>query len=306
MSDPYKEKVMKVPAAYLAVVLIWSTTPLGIVWSSESVHPMMALLMRMSLAVTLGLMIIKLANVHFPWHATARRLYRYSAIGIFGGMAFAYLSTSYLPSGTISLCFGLTPLLSGVLSQKILNTPPLSHPRKMALLVAFSSLGVVFWDSLSLNSDIALGYVYVLLGVFFFSTSGVMVKSVSLTIHPIATTVGALLVSMPLFILSWYFVDGTFPIDQWQARSLWAIAYLGIFGSLIGFISYFYILQKLSASTVAMTTLMTPVIALTLGALLNNEAITTNLIIGTVGVLSGLALYNWGDKFFGYITDNSA
>jgi len=37
---------MPVSAAYLAVILIWSTTPLGIVWSSESVSPTLAVLLR--------------------------------------------------------------------------------------------------------------------------------------------------------------------------------------------------------------------------------------------------------------------
>ena len=45
---------MSLAAAYLAVILIWSTTPLGIVWSSESVSPSLALLLRMVIALVLG------------------------------------------------------------------------------------------------------------------------------------------------------------------------------------------------------------------------------------------------------------
>ena len=42
---------MQVSIAYLVVLLIWSTTPLGIVWSSESINPTMAVLLRMLIAV---------------------------------------------------------------------------------------------------------------------------------------------------------------------------------------------------------------------------------------------------------------
>ena len=123
-----------------------------------------------------------------------------------------------------------------------------------------------------------------------------LVKSVDIDIHPLATTVGALTFSLPLFAITWFLVDGTLPYQQWQLRSILAILYLGIFGSLIGFLAYFFILQKLRASTVALITMMTPVFALCLGAILNNEAVSGHLIFGAILVMSGLALYQRSGK----------
>ena len=71
-----------------------------------------------------------------------------------------------------------------------------------------------------------------------------------------------------------------------------------MFGSLIGFFAYFFILQRLTASTVALITLITPVIALTLGALLNNEAINSELVFGAILITLGLAIYHWGEVIF--------
>lgn len=68
-----------------------------------------------------------------------------------------------------------------------------------------------------------------------------------------------------------------------------------MFGSQIGFISYFYILQNLKASTVALVTLITPVFAMMLGAQLNDETITDSLVIGAMFVISGLGLYQFGE-----------
>ena len=85
--------------AYLAVILVWSTTPLAIVWSSASISPSMALLLRMMIALILALIIAKAANVRLPWHKPALQLYCYSAIGIAGGMFFTYLAASSVPSG---------------------------------------------------------------------------------------------------------------------------------------------------------------------------------------------------------------
>ena len=286
---------MQVSVAYMAVLFIWSTTPLGIVWSSESINPTMAVLLRMLIAVVLGSMIIIVRNIELPWHKQAIRLYAYSALGIFGGMSFSYLAAGYLSSGILSLVFGLAPAFSAILARRILAEPKISTMKKLSMVLSFIGLGFVCADNFSLAGDSIYGFVFVLIAVFLFSLSGVLVKSVSLAIHPMATTVGALSMSLPLFIANWLLLDGNIDTSQWQLRSIWATVYLGLFGSLIGFFAYFFVLQRLTASTVALITLVTPVIALTLGAILNNEEIHSQLVFGAILVILGLAIYHWGE-----------
>jgi drug/metabolite transporter (DMT)-like permease len=74
---------------------------------------------------------------------------------------------------------------------------------------------------------------------------------------------------------------------------------LGVVGSFIGFVAYFYVLQRLQASTVALITMITPVIAMSLGVYLNNETVTLNLIVGAICVLTGLGLYQASARFIG-------
>jgi drug/metabolite transporter (DMT)-like permease len=296
---------MQVSVAYMAVLLIWSTTPLGIVWSSESINPTMAVLLRMLIAVILGSMIIFIRNIELPWHKQAIRLYAFSALGIFGGMSFSYLAAGYLSSGILSLIFGLAPVFSAILARRILAEPKISVVKKLSMLLSFIGLGFVCADNFSLTNNSIYGLGYVLIAVFLFSLSGVLVKSVSLAIHPMATTVGALSLSIPLFIANWLILDGSIDISQWQPRSIWATIYLGVFGSLIGFFAYFFVLQRLTASTVALITLITPVIALTLGAVLNDEVIHRQLILGAILVISGLAIYHWGEMIFKKIKINA-
>jgi len=290
---------MQVSVAYMAVLLIWSTTPLGIIWSSESINPTMAVLLRMVIAVVLGGMIIFIRNIELPWHKQAIRLYSYSALGIFGGMSFSYLAAGYLSSGILSLTFGLAPVFSAILARRILAEPKISTLRKLSMMLSFLGLGFACADNLSLNGDSIYGLVFVLIAVFLFSLSGVLVKSISLAIHPMATTVGALTIALPLFILNWLLLDGSVDISEWQPRSIWATIYLGVFGSLIGFFAYFYVLQRLTASTVALITLVTPIIALTLGAVLNDEVINSRLVFGALLVILGLGIYHWGDVIIG-------
>jgi drug/metabolite transporter (DMT)-like permease len=257
----------------------------------------MAVLLRMLIATVIGLFIVKLRGIYIPLHKTAVKVYSYSGIGIFGGMLFSYLAASHISSGVLSLVFGLSPVISAMLARKILSENKISSTKKIAMFVCITGLTIVCSDNFTLENDAVYGLIYVLCAVFLFSLSGVLVKSVTLVIHPLATTVGALSVSTPLFLISWLLLDGTLPVEQWQAKSLWACIYLGLFGSLIGFYAYFTVLQKLSASSVTLITLVTPIIALMLGATLNNEIIHDKLIVGAFLVVFGLGIYHFGDSW---------
>jgi drug/metabolite transporter (DMT)-like permease len=285
---------MPVYLAYIAVLIIWSTTPLGIVWSSESMHPSLTVLLRMVIALILGFTIIKVRKIDTPWHRQALTLYSYSALGVFGGMLCSYMAAQYMSSGIISLVFGLSPVISALLANKILAEPRLSFVRKLSMMISITGLAIVCSDHFTLSQGAWYGIVYIFLAVFFFSLSGVLVKSVRIAIHPLATTVGALTFATPMFLLSWLLLDGTLPVESWQARSLWATLYLGVFGSLLGFYAYFTVLQKMSAINVTLVTLITPIVALVLGARLNNEQVTNTLALGATTVLLGLTLYHFG------------
>jgi len=56
-------------------------------------------------------------------------------------------------------------------------------------------------------------------------------------------------------------------------------------------------LQKLNASTVALTTLITPSFAIAIGGLLNDEPIDQALIVGATIIMISLAFFQFGDKW---------
>jgi drug/metabolite transporter (DMT)-like permease len=151
-------------------------------------------------------------------------------------------------------------------------------------------------DDATLSPQTWPGIALLLLAVLLFSLSGVMVKRQALTIHPLSHTVGALLLSLPCYSLMWLLLDGTAPVFDFNSHSPWAILYLAVFGSLIGFVSYFHILSKLSPSTVALVTLITPVFALLLGSLLNHEQVGLSVWSGTAVIMGGLAIFFWGHR----------
>ncbi|CCQ12486.1 Permease of the drug/metabolite transporter (DMT) superfamily [Pseudoalteromonas luteoviolacea B = ATCC 29581] len=287
---------MPVRIAYLFVILVWSTTPLGIVWSSTSIPPTLSVFLRMALALVLAGVYVCIAKVPVAWDKPARLLYTYSSLGIVGGMLLSYLAAQTVPSGVISLIFGLAPFLSGLLGYKLLGEAKFTPIKLIALMLALIGLYLICVAQLHELEIGAKGLVFVILAVCCFSLSGVLIKKVQVVSHPMATTFGSLVLVTPTLGVIWWIVDGRFEPHLWQPQAIWATIYLGIFGSLLGFLAYFYVLQKLPASTVALTTLITPGFAISLGAWLNEEQITATLLFGAVVVLLSLALYQFGDR----------
>ncbi len=287
---------MSVPVSYLAVVLIWSTTPLTIAWSSESVDPILAAGLRMAIAALLGLALMAVLRQPLPLNRRAQQTYACAAIGVFGAMCCAYLSSRYVPSGLISIMFGLAPILSAVLGQWLLDEPRFQAYRWLACALALGGLGVIFTDDVALGPESLPGLLLLLMAVTLFSLSAVLVKRCNGQLHPLAHTVGALLWSLPGFVLVGLLMGTDNLSIEVGSRSFWSIIYLATFGSLLGFVCYFHVLRHLPPSTVALVTLITPVFALMLGHLLNDEPLTAGLWQGCLLVVAGLGLFFWGHR----------
>jgi len=65
--------------------------------------------------------------------------------------------------------------------------------------------------------------------------------------------------------------------------------------SLIAMFCYFKLVQNIQATTLSLTTVMTPMLALLIGAFLNQEALSLTVLIGALVLLFGLFLYFFHD-----------
>lgn len=282
---------MSVPLAYASIILIWSTTPLAVRWSTEGIGFAFAVLARMIIGMLVAALLLRLGRHSIPLHARARRAYLVGGLGLFGTMLLTYWGARHVGSGLISVLFGLSPLVAGVFATCWLGERNLTPIRIGGMLLSMAGLALIFVpDGTSAGHSEAAGVCALLGAVVASSASMVGMKRIGDDSPPLATTVGAIVVALPLFLLVWLATDGTLPTDV-PLRAGGAIAYLGVFGSAIGFALYFYVIHHLEASKVALITLITPVLALMLGHWLNGEVIGPRLAAGTGLILAGLALH---------------
>ena len=287
------QQTLTVTLAFIVVVFIWSTTPLAIKWSGEGVGFVSGITGRMLIGAILATLLAFVRFNKLEWSGKAVHVYFAAAVAIFGGMMPVYYGAQYISSGLISVVFGLTPISTAFFAAFLLRENSLTLSKVVGALSGVTGLLVVFSEQLNLGGNALIGISAVLLSVILHSMSAVWIKHIDARLPALMITAGGLLFALPLFLLIYVLFAEPLPM-QLPMRSIWSIVYLGIMGSIVGFVSYYYLLSHLRASTVALITLMTPVTALLLGNMLNNEDLTPFIWLGTSLVLLGLMLHQWG------------
>lgn len=281
---------MSVQAAYLSIILIWSTTPLAIQWSSLDTGFSFAVLARMTIGVALCLLLLFVLRVPFPRDTRSLQAYVASAAGLLFAMLAIYWGAQHITSGLISVLFGLSPLVTATAAHLWLQEQSLSMPKLGGMLLGVIGLAVIFSGSFVLGPQAWLGILSILFAVVVQSFSLVWIKRIGADAPPLAVTTASQVLALPGFALAWWLTDAPVP-HEIATRGLWSIVYLGVIGSVLGFVLYFYIIKHLEAARVALIALITPVTALLLGHFLNSEPVPIAVWGGAALIIGGLALH---------------
>jgi drug/metabolite transporter (DMT)-like permease len=287
---------MSVPAAYLSVIIIWSTTPLAIQWSSEGWGFLFGVSGRMVLGLVLCLLLLYVMGARVHWHRKAVQTYVAAGIGIYGAMMMVYWGAQFIPSGLIAVIFGLNPIVTGFVAALWLKERSLTPAKLLGAVLGVFGLSVIFQADAQAHALAWQGIAALVLSVVLHAISAVWVKRISADMNGLDVTTGALLCVAPLYAITWW-LFGEGGIEQASMQNISATVYLGIFGSVIGFSLYYYVLKHVQANKVALITLVTPVLALLIGQNVNGEQISSVVWLGSLCIIGALAIHQWGDGF---------
>jgi drug/metabolite transporter (DMT)-like permease len=280
----------RVALAYLGVLLVWSTTPLGIKWSTE-LGFFQGLAIRMLLAAVFLVVIQALIRRPLPMDRRAVQTYLAGSLGIFAAMTSVYWASQHLPSGLVAVVFGMAPILTALQSALVLGERDDLLRKLVGGLIGVIGLAWIFQENLAVSSSASLAILAVLFSAALYGLSAVLMKRIDSDVDHISMTTGGLLFSAPMFLLTWWALDLGMPVDA-PVRAIAAVVYLSIAGSVVGFMLYFYLLKHIRASSAALITLITPVAALILGSVLNDESLSTGAWFGAMAILAGLLVFN--------------
>ncbi|MGZ8144379.1 MAG: DMT family transporter [Methylosarcina sp.] len=285
--------------AYITVVLLWSTTPLAIKWSSEGPGFLFGATARMTIGAGCILFALAGTKQRLPWHGKALMTYLAVALQIYGSMVSVYWGAQFIPSGWISVLFGLTPIMTALFAVCCLSERNLSLGRFLSYLIGIGGLTVMFGSASQMGRDAVMGIVAVVSAVLLQSLSAVWVKYIDAKLSALIQVAGGLTFALPAYLLTWGVIDGHWPSILPMA-SVASILYLGMIATTIGFVLYYYLLTQLEATSVALITLISPVLALLLGKTINQEPLTVRVLGGSLLILSALVMHEFFDRLVGF------
>ena len=282
--------------AYISLIFIWSTTPLAVKVSAVELSFAGGIFWRIFLSAIFALVILRARGESLFPNKRAWKIHCLSALGIAPTFLLVYWASRFIPSGMIAVIFSTGPFLIGILSYYWLGTNVFTQTRLMGLSLSMLGIVVIFFEQLlQAGSDSAIGIIVMFFAVILFAFSSTSLQRTGNTLTTMQTTTGGLCFSVPPLFLAWLLFDGQAPLPI-SIEGGFAIIYLSITGSLLGFFLYYFLLHRLSAYVVSTVGMASPVFALSIGQFIAGENLGLQLLTGASMVLLGLALYHSPNK----------
>ncbi len=280
-------------AGFVVLTLVWGTTWAAIRVGLAGVPPFTGVALRFSLAGALLFFIARRLGV--PLGRGGRREWLlWLSNGVLSfcvSYAVVYWSEQYIPSGLAAVLFATHPLFVAALAHFVLPGERLTAPAVAGLAFGFAGVALIFSDDLRLlgGGQVRTAALVMLLSPLASAVSGVLIKRWGSGVHPLSLGAVPMLLCAVVLTPVALVVERDLPIVL-DARSLGALVYLAVFGSALTFTVYYWILARVSATFVALSSYLIPIVAVAVGVLLFDEPLRPRLLAGSALVLAGVGL----------------
>lgn len=291
-------KLLILFAAFFAVYVFWGSTYLAIKYAIETLPPF---LMAGSRFLFAGSVLFLWARLSRDYETPTWQHWRTSLIVgtllLLGGNGGVVLAQHFIPSSLAALLVATEPLWIVLLSWLWLKRARPNWKVALGLAVGFAGVWMLISGRATDGAETAgtgqwIGILAVILGAFswaagsIYGLRGSAPKSSLLTagMQMMAGSISLLMVG--LIRGEWW----TFEPSAVSSSSIFGLIYLIIFGSLIGFTAYSWLLKNARPSMVATYAYVNPVIAVLLGWLIAGESMTGQMLIGAGIVVGSVVL----------------
>lgn len=280
-------------AAFAAVYLIWGSTYLGLRFALESIPPFLMMGSRFAVAGAVLMLFAKARGAAFP------RGHQWLHGGIVGALLFLVnngiliWAAQHVPSGVLALCVASVAMWFALLEWAFLHQRP--SPGVIAgLLLGFGGLALLITpDRMVGGSELGqIAAVMVVFGTISWASGSLFSRRADMPGDPTMST-GLQLLTGGLLLAALDLGTGEiqrFQLTEVTLRSWAAWVYLWSFGSVVAFSAYTFLLRNRPATQASTYAFVNPVVALILGALFANEALTPRTLAAAAIIVAAVAL----------------
>lgn len=279
---------LKIIVAFFAVYFVWGTTYLAIKYAVETIPPFMMMAMR---SLSSGFVLYTWGRLRGDANVTRQELRPLVLIGFLfflvghGGIAWAQQT---VPSGVASLLVASEPVIIALLEPLFTGEGRVGRRTVLGMVVGIIGITVlVLPQGLDFENANLTGTFVILICAASWSTGAVYSRVAKLPRSSFITgglqllSGGVMLIIMSIMLGEW----SDFTFSQVSVRSWAGLAYLVLFGSIITFSAYTWLLTITSATRISTHTFVNPVVAVLVGWAFGNEALTWGILIATVLII---------------------
>lgn len=281
----------------LALYIVWGSTYLGIKVSIETIPPFFHAAVRFLISGMILVIWQRSAGHPLP---TRKQWISAGIIGTFlllGGNGLVAWAEQFIPSGIAALIIGSMPMFLVIGEAIRPNGVKPTWQGIVGLLVGFAGIFILVGPSEisgsteKLNS---LGVIALLAACLFWATGSLYSKTADLPKSSLMNTGAQMLVgSVSLLIVS--LISGEligWDVSAVSTRSLVGLSYLIFVGSLVGFVSYGWLLQNAPISLVSTYAYVNPIVAVLLGVWFANETLEPRIWLATAIIIGSVIFIN--------------
>lgn len=125
-------------------------------------------------------------------------------------------------------------------------------------------------------------------GAFAVALSNVLVKARGTAIDPLILPAVQMSFGVPALAAAGFVFEGSPLSFRWTPRAVFAVLYLGVVGSAVAFLLFYWLLRRMDVTKVLLHSLITPVLAVALGAAMLGERLGRAAFLGTAMILVGV------------------
>ena len=286
----------RVYLSYILICTIWGSTWLVIKIGLETMTPLLAAGCRFIVASILLFSLIKVRRVKVPLDGGSIRFYCIVALTSFSiPFALVYWGEQYIPSGLTSVLFAIYPFTVALFSFLFLPNEKITPQKIAGIVLGFLGIFTIFSNDLTASSPNWLwGMTAIPASAFLQGYSVIVIKKHGHAIHPFVITFVPMFIAALLLIASSVVVEDLSTV-RFTSQTILTILYLGVFGSVVSFVSYFWLLKRVEALFLSLSSFITPIIAVILGVVVLDEKLSPRLFLGAAFVLGGIAVANSAD-----------
>jgi drug/metabolite transporter (DMT)-like permease len=275
---------------YILLCLLWGSTWLAIKIGLSAAPPFTTAALRFLLAMAVLTLISTARGYRYPTEFKTILRLGYPGVFMYGiSYALVYFAEQYINSATTAVLFGAFPFFVAALSWLMYRTEKLSPLGWLGMVIGFAGVVVISYDSLQVSSGLFIGSILAIAAPLA-AAYGIVIHKHHFSQLNIVVSVNIQMAFGGLFLIL-----GALLFESWSqfnvsVESIGSIIYLGLFGTVATFLSYYYLIARIPVTTVSLIAFITPLVAILIGVLVANEALTPLIIIGTILILSGVLL----------------